>query len=96
MFDTVDVTINEELQQVINQASISQKDKGLWLDALRNASPEIAISILSYFEEFPDKISWATDLFKRKIDASKKKDAKTWNKILTEEEEELAQIANEY
>jgi len=91
----MDENFLEELRQLIGQAGIAEEDKGLWLDALKNATPEVLMSILSYFQEFPDKIAWATELFKRKLDASKKKDANAWNKILSEEEEELAKVMAE-
>lgn len=95
MQQTLDVDLMSELQEVIAGAPISDQDKGLWLDALKNASPDIAISILSYFEEFPDKIAWATDLFKRKLSAVQSDDEDTWTKILEDEEKELAAITNE-
>jgi len=93
--DTFNLDFTDDLKQLIAKADISDKDKGLWLDALKNATPEIAMSILSYFEEFPDKIAWATDLFKRKVEAVKTKDEQAWNKILADEEAELASIASE-
>lgn len=91
----MDENFIEELRQLIGQASIAEEDKGLWLDALKNAAPEVLMSILSYFQAFPDKIGWATDLLKRKVQALKTKDENTWNQILTEEEAALTNIVNE-
>ncbi len=95
MDDVISQNFTEELNTFIQNSSLSDEDKKFWIDSLKNATAEMAISILSYFQDFPDKIQWATDIFKRKVSALKTKDENAWNQILTEEEEELAKIANE-
>lgn len=93
--DTLDKNFMEELKAFIQNSSLSHEDKNFWVEALKNATPEIAISILSYFQDFPDKVGWATDMFKRKVEALKTKDENAWNQILAEEEAELEKIATE-
>lgn len=83
-----------EFNDILAQSSLSEEDKKFWTKALKNAAPEVVFSILSYFQEFPDKIGWATDMLKRKVDAMKSKNQEAWNKILSEEEQELANIVN--
>lgn len=95
MQNTLDQNLVEELYSFIQASSISQDDKNVWIEALKNATPEVAFSILSYFQEFPDKIAWATDIFKRKIQAMKNKDSEAWNQILADEEAELARVIGE-
>ena len=85
----------EEIIAFIQNSSLSDEDKNVWIKSLKNATPEIAISLLSYFQDFPDKVQWATDMFKRKVQALKTKDENAWNQILAEEEQELAQLTQE-
>ncbi|MBI3335509.1 MAG: hypothetical protein HY001_03360 [Candidatus Portnoybacteria bacterium] len=94
MEDVLDQDFIGELKTFIQNSSLSDDDKNFWVEALKNAAPEVAISILSYFQDFPDKIQWATDMLKRKVEAIKSKDENAWNQILTEEEAELEKIAN--
>ena len=93
MEDVLEQNFIDELKAFIQNSSLSDEDKKFWVEALKNATPEVAISILSYFQDFPDKIQWATDMFRRKVEALKTKDENAWNQILTEEEAELERIA---
>lgn len=95
MQNTLDQPFTDELKTFIQASSLSEEDKNFWINSLKNATPEIAISILSYFQDFPDKIQWATDIFRRKVQALKTKDENAWNQILTEEEAELERVASE-
>lgn len=92
MNDLMDENFSEEIEEYITNASLSEEDRRLWLSMLKKAAPEVAFSILSYFQEFPDKIQWATDMLKRKIQAMKTKNKAAWTKILAEEEQELSNL----
>lgn len=84
--------LSEEFAEYIEQASLSEDDKRFWLKMLKKAAPEVAFSILSFFQEFPDKIQWGTDILKRKVEAMKTRNKEAWNQILAEEERELTNL----
>jgi len=84
----------KELTEIIQSSSLSENDKGIWVDILKSEIvPKItAIEVLDYLKEFPDKLQQATEMLKRKIKAFKSKDEDAWNQILAEEEAELEAI----
>ena len=66
----------KELTEIIQSSSLSENDKGIWVDILKSEIvPKItAIEVLDYLKEFPDKLQQATEMLKRKIKAFKSKD----------------------
>jgi len=94
MDDLMDENFSEELEEYITKSSLSEEDRRLWVAMLKKAAPEVAFSILSYFQEFPDKMQWATDILKRKIEAMKTRNKAAWSQILAEEEQELTHLIN--
>ena len=90
--DDLAIDMGEELTEYIEQASLTEEDKRFWVDMLKKAAPEVAFSILSYFQEFPDKIQWATDLLKGKVKAMKTKNKEAWGQLLAQEEQELTNV----
>ncbi len=82
----------DEIERIIKESSLSEAEKEVWLNAFKNAAPEILAPIFGYLAEFPDKLPWITDILKRKTDAMKKKDGSAWNQILTEETLEIKKI----
>lgn len=84
----------DELKNVIASSPLSQEDKDLWVSALQNAPEDVVFSMLSYFQEFPDKMGWATQTLRRKIEAMKHNDMNAWQEILAEEEAELANMVH--
>lgn len=92
MDDTADAGPIEELAKCLEVSSLSDDDKAFWTYMLAYATPDMAFSMLTYLEEFPDKVQWATDMLKRKLDALAAKDSTAWQAILAEEEAALKEV----
>lgn len=90
----MDDLFGEEFAECVEKASLSEDDKRFWITMLKKAAPEVAFSILSFFQEFPDKIQWATDMLKRKVKAMETRDKEAWSQILVEEEQDLVNLIN--
>jgi len=88
----MDDIFDEEVAEYMEKASLSEDDRRFWSEMLKKATPEVAVSILSYFQEFPDKIQWATSILKRKVEAMKTRNKEAWSQILSEEEQELTNL----
>lgn len=84
-----------ELTALIERSSLLQEEKALWANAIPHIGENVAQDILTYLREYPKKISWATELLKKKTEAIKNNDDAAWNNILAEEEVELEKILNE-
>ncbi len=87
--------MGEEIKKLIQESGLSEEDRQIWLNALQSAPSEIISALSDYLLEFPDKLSWLTDILKRKMEAMKKKDEGAWNQILAEEALEIKKIIEE-
>ncbi|MBI4087041.1 hypothetical protein HY416_03640 [Candidatus Kaiserbacteria bacterium] len=89
MDDTADANLIEKLAQRLEASSLSDDDKAFWTYMLAYATPDMAFSMLTYMEEFPEKVQWASDILKRKLDALDTKDSAAWQDILADEDAAL-------
>ena len=94
MNDTSVGESQEDITNYIERMSLSDEDKRFWLDRFADTTPEVALGIMEYFETFPDKIKWATDIMKRKQVALDNRDMTAWRQILSEEEQEIQNVIN--
>lgn len=83
----------DELKTLINQASLSDEDKAVWLKYSEGLSDFFAEHLVYLFSEMPDKVQWLTDNFKRKAEVLLKNDQVGWKKIIAEEKEVLNNLA---
>lgn len=92
MEDILTQNIIQRLSEHIMNSSLSQEDKLVWANGIERLDEKTAQDILSYLEELPEDIQWATEMLKRKVEALKNNDISAWNQILTEERIKLESI----
>lgn len=83
----------DELKTLINQASLSDDDKAVWLKYAESLSEFFADHLAYLFSEMPDKVQWLTDNYKKKLSILLKNDQAGWEKVLEEEKEVLSNLA---
>lgn len=83
-----------QLKTYIQGSSLSEEDKEMWIGGMEHLDEETAQDILSYLEEFPQDIGWATETLKRKAEAIKSNDDEAWSEIVAEEKNKLDETIN--
>ena len=91
----------ESLGKLIAESELSQEDKNFW-NFFISTAPDILIENISeLLAEFPEKLSWLTQIYQRKKEAfsiareNKEKSKELLTQIYKEEKEMLASFINE-
>lgn len=92
MENSIDQNSLKELTAFIEQSSLGDEDKQLWIKTIPYVGETVAGDLINYLREYPEKIGWATDMLKQKTSAIKNNDDAIWNQILMDEESELKNI----
>ena len=82
----------DELIAIVRDSPLSDDDKSMWFNAIKDTSPELWEVFLRSLEGNSQLIVEATVLLKQKVNALKTGDEEAWKKILDNEEHDLENI----
>lgn len=87
-----DAVFLEKLIVLIQASSLSQEDKNIWFNTLKDMPPQTWQAMYMTVTASPEDLEQATQLVHKKIAALKDKDDAAWNDILQQEKAELNTI----
>jgi len=85
----------QKVVELIKKSDLPNSDKEFWYQEIKKVPDEYLVLFLAFLQTMPEKLTWLTNLHKRKILALKEENETEWNALLKKEKEAIKEILTE-